>query len=46
MPQNASRQLTKGFASFPFSVWGYARRKRLGTSVLEDYVSPIRSFDK
>ena len=31
-------QLTKGYASFLFSTWGYASRKSLGTAVLQYWV--------
>ena len=45
---NALSQLTRGYASFMFSAWGYTSRKRLGTAVLgnrssSDLYPPIGS---
>ena len=37
--------LTKGYASFIFSAWGYANRKRLGTAALEKGVTRVKSYN-
>ena len=38
-------QLTKGYVSFLFSAWGYARRKRLGTAALDSCLLLFKIYE-